>query len=136
MLLEKVTLELPVELMRSARLVAEKSGSPIEQVLQSSLAQMLPPLDDLPFDEAAAFASMILLSDAKLWEIAREQMDGEIQEEFARLLDGQSAGELTAQEQARLENLQEQYGAALVRTSHAYLLLARRGYRVPMQEDL
>lgn len=136
MLLEKVTLELPVELMRSARLVAEKSGSPIEQVLQSSLAHMLPPLDDLPPDEAAAFASLALRSDAELWEIARWQMAADVQEEFVHLLDGQSADELTASEQARLAHLQEQYGAALVRASHAYLLLARRGYRVPMQEDL
>jgi len=41
-LLERVTLELPVELMRSVRLVAEKTDAPIGSVIQSSLAHTLP----------------------------------------------------------------------------------------------
>ncbi|MFZ1755622.1 MAG: hypothetical protein WBO46_03015 [Caldilineaceae bacterium] len=130
MLMESVTLELPVELMRSARLVADKTGTHVERVIQSSLAHALPPLDDLPAHEAAELAALALLDDAQLWEIGRKQLSGPVQMEFTRLLDEQSAGDLTSADAAILDRLLDEYGAALVRSSHAYLLLARRGYNV------
>jgi hypothetical protein len=57
------------------------------------------------------------------------------QVEMHELLDRQGAGALTAAERIRLQEMLTIYGRLMVRRAHAYLLLARRGYRVPMQED-
>jgi len=61
-------------------------------------------------------------------------MDTADQTEMDKLLDRQKAGELTSAEHARLQDLLDTYGRLMVCKAHAYLLLARRGYRVPMQE--
>ena len=58
------------------------------------------------------------------------------QAEMHELLDRQGTDELTPAERARLRDLLDTYGRLTVRKAHAYLLLARRGYRVPMQENL
>jgi len=135
MLLERVTLELPIELLRSARQVAEITGASFDRVIASTLTHGLPPLDDLSATEAAELASLALLDDAHLWEIARGQMQAQRQVELNRLLESQNVGELTEADEHRLEDVLHEYGSILVRSSHAYLLLARRGYRVPMQAD-
>jgi len=130
-----VTLELPETLYRTARRVADLTGQTVEAVLQASIAHALPPLDDVPPDEAAELAALALLDDAALWQVARATMSAEEQAELHELLDRQGAGELTAEEQRRLQALLDAYGRLTLRKAHAYLLLARRGYRVPMQED-
>lgn len=133
--MQAVTLELPDSLYRAARQVAAATGEPLESVLQASIAHALPPLDDVPANEAADLASLALLDDADLWQIARSTMSTEKQAELHELLDRQSADDLTPAEQDRLQALVDTYGQLTVRKAHAYLLLARRGYRVPMQEQ-
>ncbi len=135
MLLEQVTLELPTELIRSARQVAEITGASFNRVIESTLTHGLPPLDDVPAGEIAELASLALLDDAQLWEIARGQMRAHRQAELNRLLETQNTGKLGETDQNALDHLLEEYGSTLVRSAQAYLLLARRGYRVPMQED-
>lgn len=130
-----VTLELPDSLYRVAHQVAEATGQPLEAVLRASIAHALPPLDDMPTDEAADLAALALLDDAALWRVARAPLSTEEQSELHELLERQGAGELTPAEHDRLEALLESYGRMLVRKAHAYLLLARRGYQVPMQEQ-
>lgn len=130
-----VTLKLPETLYRTARRVAELTGQTVEAVLQASIAHALPPLDDVPPDEAAALAALALLDDAALWQVARAAMSPEEQAELQELLDRQGANELTSEEEHRLQALLDTYGRLTLRKAHAYLLLARRGYRVPMQED-
>jgi hypothetical protein len=56
------------------------------------------------------------------------------QEELHALLDCQSAGTLTPVSTARLQERLDEYGRLLVRQSHAWLLLARRGYNIPIQQ--
>lgn len=132
---QAVTLELPDSLYRAARQVANVTGQSLEIVLQASIAHTLPPLDDVPPDEAADLAALALLDDADLWRIARATMREKDQVELHELLNQQGAGELTVAEQSRLQTLLDTYGRLTVRKAHAYLLLARRGYRVPMQEQ-
>jgi hypothetical protein len=57
------------------------------------------------------------------------------QAKMHELLDCQGASELTPAEHVHLQDLLDVYGRLMVRKAHAYLLLARRGYRVPMQEN-
>lgn len=136
MTIETVTLKLPESLYRTARQVAEVTHQPLDAVLQASIAHALPPLDDVSEEEATELASLALLDDGSLWQVARSVMSADEQTEMHNLLDAQEAGEINPAEYARLQELLEIYGRLTVRKAHTYLLLARRGYRVPMQEDL
>ena len=128
-----VTLELPEPFYRLAQQMAALTRQPLEAMLRDNLVRTLPPLDDVPAQEAADLASLAGLSDAALWRAARVSMDATEQTETHKVLDAQAAGELTPVEQARLQELMARYGQLTTRKAHAYLLLARRGYRVPIQ---
>lgn len=134
MITHAVTLELPESLYQTAAQVATLTGKPLQAVLESSIAHALPPLDDVPPDEAASLAALVLFDDTALWHEARAMMGDNEQVELDDLLDRQEDGELTPAEQSRLQTLLDAYGHVTLRKSHAYLLLARRGFRVPMQE--
>lgn len=130
---QTITLELPDPLYRFATEVAQATNRPVAEIIQESLARALPPLDDVPSDEFAEFARLSTLDDGALWQVASTELSTEEQTELSDLLDAQNARALTSDEHARLLALMELYGRALVRKSHAWLLLARRGYRVPVQ---
>lgn len=132
---ETVTHHLPDSVYQTARQVAEATRLPLDAVLAASIAHALPPLDDVPDEQAADLAALAFLDDGALWRAARATLSAEIQTELSELLNRQSEGALTETEPARLELLLALYGRQAVRTAHAYLLLARRGYRVPMQDD-
>lgn len=132
MTIQTITLRLPEPLYRTARQMALVAKRPIESVLQDSLSATLPPLDDIEPDEAIELARLALLNDSTLWEEARAQMSQTEQAEMQELLDRQGDGTLQSAEQARLHELMRIYGRLMVRKAHVYLLLARRGYRVPM----
>jgi hypothetical protein len=133
---QTVTLKLPELLYRSARQVAEATKQPLEAILTDSIARTMLPLDDVPPEEAAELAKLASLDDASLWREARATMNPVDQAMMHELLDRQGANELTLAEHARLQDLLDVYGRLMVHKAHAYLLLARRGYRVPTQEDL
>lgn len=61
-------------------------------------------------------------------------MTDDQQTEIRQLLDRQSRP-TNAQDNNHLHALMDLYGQITVRKAHAYLLLARRGYHVPMQEQ-
>jgi len=131
---QTVQIELPESLYQTAIQLAQATNRSLADVLHESLTHSLPPLDDVPPEEAADLAQLSGLDDAALWRAAERALAAEQQDELQNLLDRQGAGELTAEEQARLHTLMDEYGRALVRRSHAWLLLARRGYRVPVQQ--
>ena len=130
---QTITLKLSDSLYRSAHQMAEATHRPVEAVLQESIALALPPLDDVPPEEATELAAMALLDDASLWREARAMLAMEQQEELQRLLDQQEAGELLPEDEGRLQELLDAYGGLMVRKAHAWLRLALRGYQVPMQ---
>lgn len=130
-----ITLELPEALYRTASKLAQVTQRPLAEILQESLAHTLPPLDDVPAEEADVLARMSTLDDAALWQGSKVTMPEGHQAELHALLDSQSAGALTPDETTRLQLLLDEYGCLLVRQSHAWLLLARRGYTVPIQQS-
>ena len=130
---QTITLKLPESLYRSARQIAEVTKRPIEEIVQESLTHTLPPLDDVEPDEAEILARMSSLDDTALWKEANKTLATTQQIELQTLLDSQSTGELTEPETIRLQVLMDEYGRLLVHKSHAWLLLARRGYKVPVQ---
>jgi hypothetical protein len=131
---QTITLELPESLYRSARQIAEVTKRPIEEIVQESLTHTLPPLDDVEPDDADILARLSTLDDTGLWGEATKGLSAEEQVELQTLLDQQSAGELTETESVRLSFLMDEYGRLLVYKSHVRLLLARRGYKVPVQK--
>ena len=136
MTMQTVTLKLPEPLYRSARQVADATKQPLEALLTDSIARTLPPLNDVSPEEATELAKLASLDDASLWQEARATMKPVEQATMHELLDRQGASELASVEHARLQDLLDVYGRLMVRKAHAYLLLARRGYHVPIQENL
>lgn len=131
--LQTITLELPDKLYRTASKLAQVTKRPLAEILQESLLLALPPLDDVSPEEGEILAQMSTFDDASLWQVSTTTMPESQQEELHALLDSQSSGELTADESIRLQELMDESGRLLVRQSHAWLLLARRGYKVPIQ---
>jgi predicted Zn-dependent protease len=129
-----VTIELPEALYQSAIQTAQATNRSFTAILQESLARTIPPLEDLPPAEARELARLSLLNDDELWRISTETLSPNQQIELETLLTRQGAGELPPNDQERLQELMDRYGQLLVQRAHAWLLLARRGYRVPVQE--
>lgn len=130
---QTITLELPESLYRSARQIAEVTKRPIDEIVQESLSHTLPPLDDVEPEYANILAHLSTLDDTALWDEANKVLSGEEQVELQTLLDQQNTGEITEGDAQRLRFLMDEYGRLLTHKSHAFLLLARRGYKVPVQ---
>ena len=130
---QAITLDLPDHLYQAANRLAQATQRPLSEVLQDTLAHALPPLDDVPPEEADVLAHMSSLDDAALWQSSRVMMPKGQQDELHKLLDAQGEGDITPDQAERLQELMDAYGRLLVRQAHAWLLLARRGYRVPIQ---
>ena len=133
MLTQTITLELPAPLYQSAHNIARITNRPIADIVRESLTNTLPPLDDLPDDEVVQLADMSYWDDKRLWSAANEVMSQGKQDEMTTLLDEQMASPLDKARQLDLQNLLDEYGQLMVKKSHAWLLLARRGYKVPVQ---
>lgn len=129
---QTVTLELSESVYRSAIHVAQVTQRPLADILQAGIAHTLPPLDDLSAEEADKLARLSILPDAELWRVSEALMSTTEQNELENLLENQRERDLSQEEQLRLQGLMDEYGQLLVQKAHAWLLLARRGYRVPM----
>jgi hypothetical protein len=134
MTVQTVTIDLPEPLYRSANQVAQATNRPLADVLRESLVHGLPPLDDVPLEEADELAHLSSLDDAALWQASFTTMSTIEQAELNHLLTRQSAGALSLHDESRLQILMDEYSRLLVRKAHAWLLLARRGYRVAPQK--
>lgn len=130
---QSVTIQLPERLYQVASQLAQATNRPLADILQDSLAHSLPPLEDVSPTEAVELAQLSLLGDDELWRVAQSNLSPEKQIELDDLLIAQSAARLDETSLKRLRALQDEYGRLLVRQSHAWLLLARRGYKVPVQ---
>lgn len=129
-----ITVDLPHTLFESVDRVARATHRSPEAVVKAMLAHALPPLDDVPPEEADVLAALALLDDAALWQVARGQLLPAVQEKMQSLLDLQSQTQLSAAQQVELQALLDEYGKVMVRKAHATLLLARRGFQVTPQE--
>lgn len=135
MSMQTVTLELPESLYRSATRIAQATQRPLVDILQESIEHTLPPLDDVSAEEAEELAQLSSLTDAELWRISTALLPAAEQNELQELLARQGEEELLPVAQVRLQALLDEYGRLLVQRAHAWLLLARRGYHVPVQSN-
>jgi len=101
----------------------------MEQVLTQSIALSLPALEsDLSAAVRSELAALPLLSDAKLWALARSAMDRRKQARLQTLAETQKHRLLTLVEQAELDQLMDEAELVMLRKAEAYHLLARRGH--------
>lgn len=128
-----ITIDLPDTLYQNIERIAKTTGQSLEAILRRSALQMLPPLDDLPPEEAEELAALSLLDDSTLWQVANSSLSDLEQAEMDELAGVQTERTLSRTEAHRLKVLLNKYGQHTVRKAHAYYLLARRGYRVPVQ---
>jgi hypothetical protein len=128
------TLTVPEDVYQRARLIAEETSRPVDEVLIAYLRTLSAPLPVLAADEEAELEAMKHLSDDALWTMAREQMAASLQEQMQTLMDGNSRGTLSAEERTTLENLVERGQRLMLRKSEAGALLTQRGYRVTPED--
>ncbi|HEY7347827.1 MAG TPA: hypothetical protein VH599_05865 [Ktedonobacterales bacterium] len=128
---QSLTLNFPDDLYQRLKARAEGAQRSIEDELLSLAAAAL---DDepIPLDIQAAVASLSVLDDAALWQVARaSRLSQEESDESEELHFRRQRGErLTDAEKRRLAVLMHQYDKSLLVRSHALLLLKQRGHDI------
>jgi hypothetical protein len=131
-----IAVTLPEALYVRVQEAAKATAMSQEEVLTQSVALILPPLEaDLPGKVRATLRALSLANNTKLWEVAHSTLDEERQKQLEYLADLQKERTLTAEEQARLDQLFETAEIFMLRKAEAFALLARRGYKVYAGND-
>ena len=120
-----LTFEVSDSLLKRAHEAAQALNRPLEDVLVGALAVGLPDVDDVPASVRSELLRMTFFDEELLWQIAKDEMASAEQKELQALLDVQQCS-LFPQEQARLQELREIYGKAMLRKARAYALLSLR----------
>ena len=120
-----LTFEVSDSLLERAHEAAQALNRPLEDVLAGALAVGLPDVHDVPASVRSELLRMIFFDEELLWQIAKDEMASAEQKELQALLDVQQRS-LFPQEQARLQELRESYGKAMLRKTRAYALLSLR----------
>ncbi len=135
MAIQTITLDIPDALYQTALRLADATKRPIDDVVRESLMNTLPPLDDVSAVEVDSLAHLSMLGDDALWDVAGYTASDAEQHELAHLLDVQERGEIVGHEKERLEQILNQHSNMMLKKAHAWLLLARRGYSVPVHSN-
>lgn len=114
---EQVTLDLPNELARNAREVAERTHRRVEDVLLEWLGRAA---KEIPVEE---------LPDEQVLVLADTQLSNEQQIELSNLLTHQREGALDDSGRARLDALMSVYRRGMVRKAQALQVAVSRGLR-------
>jgi hypothetical protein len=114
---ETVTLQMPSDLVRRARAVAERTGRRFEDVLVSWISP-----DGSPER----------LSDEEVLALCDAQMPENEQQQLSELLDRQREGLLGPPDRPRLDELMDNYRRGLVRKAQALRVAVSRGLRPPL----
>ncbi len=110
MFTQSIIVELPENLYRSVKQLAQTTNRPLADILRDSLTHTLPPLDDVPTEEAEALARLSLLNDPDLWRVAQSNLSPKKRTKLESLLTDQSMGKLNNEQQKQLTKLQNEYG--------------------------
>jgi hypothetical protein len=113
----QMMLNVPEEVAREARAVADRTGRRVEDVLADWLGKMA---DELPVEA---------LSDERVLELCDLQMTPEQQDELSDLLTDNREGRLQGDQYVRLEMLMQLYRRGLVRKAEALKVAVQRGLR-------
>jgi hypothetical protein len=123
---DQIVLVLPEDISERARLIAQTTSQPVEQVLIDYLKTLSAPVPALPPAEQAEIDALHHLSDDALWTIAREQMPDDVQARAHDLMSKNTMGVLTDQEQVELDNLVDRGDRLMLRKAEAAAILQER----------
>jgi hypothetical protein len=116
----QITLEIPDDVVREAKAVAQRTGQDIEVILATWL------------DKMAAELPVESLSDERILELCDLQMTDKQQSELSDLLARNRESQLHPDELARLEALMQIYRRGMVRKAEALKVAVQRGLRPPL----
>ena len=119
--------------LQGAAVAARQS---IGEVIASAVTVALPPFPDLPEALANELTEMIWLSDDGLWQATTPTFSKAQQERLATLNDLSDERVLTVAEQAEQAELLAAYDRSVLRRAQAFVILARRGHRIPTYAEL
>jgi hypothetical protein len=93
-------------------------------------------LDKIPAEYRSELAALEKLDDDNLWVVAESEMPEKLQKKMNRLLSKNRAGTLTLREHEALDRLRVEADRLMLRKSYAYVLLKRRGHKIPDLAEL
>lgn len=128
------TLHVPEEIYRRAEKIAGETAQPVERVLLDQLWRLDTRLPGLLASDDAELEALKVLSDDTLWTIAREQMPGDVQARAHDLMDKNSRGSISDDEQLELASLVERADRLMLRKAEAAFILRTRGHTFMAQD--
>ena len=120
---QTVTLALPDPLAHTARLEAERTNRPVEDVLLEWLHR------------AASELAVEALPDDRILALRDGQLADAEQEELTHLLERQREGQLANGDRQRLDALLSRYRRGLLRKARAFAVAVDRGLQAPLGSD-
>lgn len=117
---ETVTLELPADVARRVREVAQRTGRTPEAILVEWI------------DRAAMESPVETLSNEDVLALCDAQLSQGTQAELSELLAANREGALDADTRAHLDELMQVYRRGLVRKAQALQVAVERGLRAPL----
>lgn len=122
----QVVVNLPEETYRRAKRLAQLTRRDVGEVLADALALSLPSLAE------GKAVSVQEMSDEHVLALTELRLSAEDNERMDDLLDGQQAGELTADERSELSRLMQRYQEGLLLKSEALAEAVRRNLIPPL----
>ncbi len=120
---EVLTLQLPDELARQARALADATNRPLEDVVLDWISQ------------AVADPAVETLADASLLALCDLTLEPAQQEELSELLGRAQEGELETDDRDHLDQLMVLYRRGLKLKARAWKEAVARGLRTPLADD-
>jgi hypothetical protein len=132
MMTHPLTVELPEPIFQQLSRLAQLTQQPLELLVLQSITGNLPPLPDRsPAALQPELLKMQTLGEQELLTIAHSQILESLQQNHLDLLEKNSAGTLTTQEQEELHQLGIQADTLMLRKAYAWALLRWHGHPVP-----
>ena len=126
---------IPENLSTRLRQLAAQRRQPVETIIEARLFTALDDeLDNLTTVEQAELRALQHLSDDALRAIASEQMTSVNQALMSQLMDRNSKGKLSQDEQETLTALIDRGDQLMLRKAEAVAILVQRGYAEPPEE--
>ncbi|HQE93760.1 MAG TPA: hypothetical protein PLH19_13220 [Anaerolineae bacterium] len=131
-----VPVMIPEPLYRRLERTSATIHRPVNDVVATTLAAMLPPSPDLPEALADELSSMVWLSDEKLYSATQPTFTPTMQARLATLNEINDERPLTPSEKKEQMHLLAQYERSILRRAQAYAILAQRGHLLPDNNEL
>ncbi len=131
-----VPVMIPEPLYRRLERTSAKIRRPVNDVVASTLAALLPPSPDLSDALADELSGMMWFSDEKLYAATQPTFTPAMQARLSTLNEISDERPLTPSEEKEQMRLLAQYERSILRRAQAYAILAQRGHPIPDYNEL